>query len=239
MSSEQPPAPAARTIPDPGFAGDDGRADPGLRAALALDPADPAYLPRLLAALHAARVLAPVVAVLGVAGSTAAGLRMDKSTDIAVPVLVGADDERGLPVFTDLAALAAWDRGARPVPVEGPRAAQVALAEGAAALVVDVAGPVTATLPLPELRALAEGRGRLPAWDDPAVAAAVAGALDSEPAARSARLDACAGRDARLSVVVAAGADPASVAGRLAAAVAALPVVRAGVRGLEVTVRTG
>jgi hypothetical protein len=237
VSSEQPPGPA-RTIPDPGFAGDDGRADPGLSAALALDPDDPAYLPRLLAALHAARVLAPVVALLGESGSTAAGLRVDKSADIAVPVLVGADDDRGLPVFSDLAALAAWDRGARPVPVEGPRAAQVALAEGASALVVDLAGPVPATLPLPELRALAEGRGRRPAWEDPAVAAAVAGLLDAEPAARSASLDPCAGRDARLTVVVAADADPSSVAGRLAPVVADLPVVRAGIRGLEVTVTT-
>jgi hypothetical protein len=228
-----------RTIPDPGFAGDDGRADPGLRAALALDPDDPAYLPRLLAALHTARVLAPVVALLGESERTADGLLRDKTADIAVPVLVGADDERGLPVFTDLAALAAWDRGARPVPVEGPRAAQVALAEGASALVVDVAGPVTATLPLPELRALAEGRGRRPAWEDPAVVAAVGGLLDAEPAARSAHLDPCAGRDARLTVVVASDADPAPVAGRLAAAVADLPVVRAGVRGLEVAVSTG
>jgi len=228
-----------RTIPDPGFAGDDGRADPGLRAALALDPGDPAYLPRLLAALHTARVLAPMVALLGESEHTADGLLRDKTADIAVPVLVGPDDERGLPVFTDLAALAAWDREARPVPVEGPRAAQVALEELASALVVDVAGPVTATLPLPELRALAEGRGRQPAWEDPAVAAAVGGLLDGEPAARNAHLDPCAGRDARLTVVVGLDADPAAVASRLAAAVAGLPAVRAGVRGLEVAVTTG
>jgi hypothetical protein len=238
VSSHPPPGPA-RTIPDPGFAGDDGRADRGLSAALALGPGDPAYLPRLLAALHTARVLAPVVALLGESETTAEGLRRDKSADIAVPVLVGADGERGLPVFTDLAALAAWDPTARPVPVEGPRAAQVALAEDAVALVVDVAGPVTASLPVPELRALAEGRGRRPAWEDPAVATAVADVLEAEPAAGAAHLEPWPGRDARLTVTLAPDVDPAAVAAALAAAVAELPAVRAGVRGLEVAVRTG
>ncbi len=228
-----------REIPDPGFAGDHGRPDAALAAALARDPQEPGYLPGLLAALHGARVLAPVVALLGERATTADGLVVDKTSDIAVPVLVDADDARGMPVFTGLAALAAWDAQARPVPVAGPRAAQVALAEGAVALVVDVAGPVAASLPLPELRALAEGRGRRPAWEDPAVATAVGELLDAEPEARAAHLDPWPGRDARLTVVLAPGADPAVVAARVAAAVADLPVVRAGVRGLEVAVTTG
>ena len=225
-----------REIPDPGFAGDDGRADPALSAALARDPGDPAYLAELLAALHQARVLAPVVALLGESEGTAGGLVRDKAADIAVPVLVEADGGRGLPVFTDLAALAAWDPTARPVPVGGSRAAQVALAEGADALVVDVAGPASATLPAPELRALAEGRGRRPAWDDPAVAAEVGAVLDREPSARSAHLRPSRGSDARLTVVLAPDADAPAVARRLADSVAGLPAVRAGVRGLEVLV---
>ena len=225
-----------RTIPDPGFAGDDGRADAALAAALAAAGADPARLPEVLAALHAARVLAPVVTLLGQTEPTPDGLVRDKTADIAVPVLVDPEGRRALPVFTDLAALARWDPAARPVPVAGPRAAQVALAENAEALVVDVAGPASVTLPWPELRALAEGRGRVPAWDDPQVAAEVAGVLDSEPAARSAHITPAAGQDARLTVVVDAGADPAAVAARLGAAVAGLPAVRAGVRGLEVVV---
>ncbi len=196
-----------RSIPDPGFAGDDGSADPGLVAAVAAHAADPARLPEVLAALHRARVLAPVVALLGETGTTAGGLVHDKTADIAVPVLVDPDGARALPVFTDLAALARWDPMARPVPVAGPRAAQVALAEGRAAR---------------------------PVWDDPEVAAAVAAVLEGEPAAWSAHLAPCAGRDARLTVVVDPDADRAALAARLGAAVASLPVVRGGVRGLEV-----
>ncbi len=231
-----------RTIPQPGFAGDDGRADPALTAALARDHDDPAFLPELLAALHGARVLAPVVALLGETEGTADGLVQDKTSDIAVPVLLDDVGDRALPVFTDAAALAAWDPQARPVPVDGPRAARVALAEGATALVLDVAGPATASLPGLELQALAEGRGRRPAWDDPVMAAAVRDLLDAEPAARSAHLEACAGSDARLTVVLAPDVDAAQardVAARLASAVHDLAVVRAGVRGLEVVVTAG
>jgi hypothetical protein len=120
--------------------------------------------------------------------------------------------------------------------VAGPRAAQVALAEQADALVVDLAGPTPVTLLLPEVRALAEGRGSVPAWDDPQVSAAIAGLLAGEPAVRGADLAPCAGRDGRLTVLVDPATDHAALAVRVAAAVAALPVVRAGVRGLEVTV---
>jgi hypothetical protein len=226
-----PPSHQPRALP-----ADDGSADSGLSGAIARYAADPARLPEVLAALHRARVLAPVVARRAETRVTPAGLVRDTTAEVAVPLLVDADGDRALLVFTDLAALARWDPAARPVPVEGPRAAQVALAESAEALVLDVAGPSTVALELPEVRALAEGRARTPAWQDPQVAAAVAAVLEGEPAARSAALAPCAGRDARLTVVVAPGTDQAALAGRLAAAVAALPVVQAGVRGLAVTV---
>ena len=143
---------------------------------------------------------------------------------------------RALPVFSDLAALSRWDPAARPVPVAGPRAAKVALAERAEALVIDVAGPAAVTLPLAEVRAVAEGRGSIPAWDDPELAAAVAAVLADEPAVRSSTLAPCAGRDARLTVVADPDADHTALAGRVAAGGAAQRAVRRGVRGLEVTI---
>jgi hypothetical protein len=228
-----------KTIPDPGFAGDDGSADPAVVAAVAAAASDPAQLPELLAALHRARVLAPVVAMLGESETTAGGLVREKSADIAVPVLIDPDGARALPVFTDLAAMARWDPAARPVPVDGPRAAQVALQERAEAIVVDVAGPQPATLPLAELRALAEGRGSLPAWRDAQLMAEIARLLEQEPDASAASLDPAAGHDARLTVRIDPAADAATVAARLADGVAGLPSVQRGVRGLEVRVTRG
>ena len=232
VSSDQ----SGTSIPDPANASDDGSRDPALAAAVAAVAADPAQLPLVLAALHQARLLAPVVAVLGEQETTAAGLVRDKTSDIAMPLLLDDAGRRALPVFSDLAALARWDPAARPVPVAGQRAAQVALAERAEAMVLDVAGPTTVTLPLAEVRALAEGRGGVPAWDDPEVSAGIAAVLAGEPQVRSAQLAPCCGRDGRLTVSVDPTADRVALAGRVAAAVAALPVVRRGVRGLEVTV---
>ncbi|HYJ76139.1 MAG TPA: SseB family protein, partial [Kineosporiaceae bacterium] len=103
---------SGRTLTDQPFAGDDGSADPALAAVLA-DGDEQA----LAEALAAARVLVPVVAVLGEerapVGPT--GLVSDKSADMAVATLVGRDGRKALPVFSSLTALAAWDARARPV----------------------------------------------------------------------------------------------------------------------------
>ena len=132
-----------RVVPDPGFAGDDGAADPRLRAALEAYAADPTRQLEVFVALQATRLLVPVVAVLGESEADEAGLAHDKSSDMATALLTGRDGRQALLAFTGLDALAAWRPDARPVPVTAALAARSALQEGAAALVVDVAGPTT------------------------------------------------------------------------------------------------
>lgn len=189
-----------KRIPDPGFAGDEGAADPALTAALEAHARDEGRLPDVLSALHRARVLAPVVALLGEADVTPEGLRRDKSADIAVPLLTGEDGRTALPVFTSLRTLGRWDPAARPVPVEGPRAAHVALGERAEVLVLDVAGPLPCVLEGPEVRALAEGRGQVPAYDDAALSSSTTDVLRSESWVVAAWLLPQRGVDARLTV---------------------------------------
>jgi hypothetical protein len=222
-------------IPDSGFAGDAGDADPVLAEAQRAYAADPARLPDVLAALHHARVLAPVVAVIGETATTAAGPTVDKTSDIALPLLVDPDGARAVPVFSCLETLARWDQSARPVPVEGPRAAAVAVAERAEALVLDVAGPMPVTLAGAEVQALAEGRAAIPAYDDEVLARQVAAVLASEPAVTAAWLGPGAGVDAVVTVSVDRAADPGEVARRLAERLHAL--ARRGVRGLDLALR--
>jgi hypothetical protein len=114
---------------------DTGQVDPDLAAALAAGD-----VPAIRAALLAARVLVPIVA-LG-----------DESTaaEMAVPRLVGADGRHALPVFSSYDTLRAWRSEGRPVPMSGRQAVAAALTEGYAALVLDVAGPRTHTV---EIRA--------------------------------------------------------------------------------------
>ncbi|MCY7373033.1 MAG: SseB family protein, partial [Spirochaetaceae bacterium] len=106
-------------MPSPRVPNDDGSVDPGLAAALRAHDAEPARLPQVLAALHRARVLAPIVALLQETGTSPAGLRVEKTSDIALPLLLDADGRKAVLVFSSLDTLHRWDRSARPVPVTG------------------------------------------------------------------------------------------------------------------------
>ena len=144
-------------VPDPGFAGDDGAADAALAAALTAHDAGTGDRAAVLGALGAARLVVPVVAVLGEVEQDERGLTHDKSSDMATVLLTRPDGRRGLLAFTSTASLAGWDAEARPVPATAATAAQAAIQEGADALVVDVAGPVRFALEGEDLRAVAAG----------------------------------------------------------------------------------
>ena len=146
-----------RVIPDPGFAGDDGAAPAGLASALAAWSAGRASYAEALAVLAQARLLVPVVAVLGEVEYDEAGLAHDKTSDMATVLLQGADGRLALLAFTGTEALRAWNPDGRPVPVATVLAAQSALQDGAAALVVDVAGPVRFVVQGDDLERLAGG----------------------------------------------------------------------------------
>lgn len=149
--------PAGRRIPDPGFAGDDGAADPGLVAALAEYAAAPERSLEVFLALQDARLLVPVVAVLGEVEYDDAGLAHDKTSDMATALLTGQDGRQALLGFTALETLEAWRADARPVPVAATLAARSALQEGASALVIDVAGPTSYVVEGHLLEGLARG----------------------------------------------------------------------------------
>ena len=240
------PADAVRPgtpLPDPGFAGDDGAPDAALARTLAAFARDPTSAGDVLHALAAARVLVPVVAVATGQEPGQGGLRRESATDMAVVTLQGEDGRLALPVFTGLAALAAWDPAARPVPVAAPRAALAAAAEGAAVLVLDVAGPVRFVVGPPALRRLAEGDPLVPLADHAGVRVALGALLAAEPAVRHAWLVPVAGADARLALRVAGSLDAAGVAAlarRVGERLRDDPTVRAAVvLGLEVALVEG
>ena len=159
-----------RSIPDPGFPGDDGSADPALAVALAAyDRAEGVEevgrRHEVLALLQDARVLVPVVAMLGEVEYDEQGLAHDKTSDMASVLMTGRDGRTALLAFTGTAGLTAWDPDARPVPVSALQAAQAAIQDGASALLVDVAGPVLFVVEGDDLDALARG-DRLVRLDD-------------------------------------------------------------------------
>jgi len=147
-----------RVIPDPGFADDDGSADPAVTAVLAAYDADPATgHAAVLEVLQDSRVLVPVLAVLGEVEYDEQGLAHDKTSDMATVLITGRDGRTALLSFTSTSALETWNPDARPVAVELRKAALSAIQDGADALLVDVAGPVLFVIEGEDLRALAEG----------------------------------------------------------------------------------
>jgi hypothetical protein len=177
-----------RSIPDPGFADDDGGVDPVVATALAdYDRAGEAEEPvahlEALAVLQDSRVLVPVVAILdeveyddppgGFSGGQpgpGSGLPREKSSDMAAVLMTGRDGRKALLAFTGTSALDRWAQSyaggrARPVPVPIRQAAQAALQDQADALLVDVAGPVLFVVEGEDLGALAAGH-RLLGLDD-------------------------------------------------------------------------
>ena len=146
-----------RLIPDPGFAGDTGAADVALAAALAAYTRGTATHGEALLVLQDCRLLVPVVAMLGEVEYDDRGLAHDKTSDMAAVLMQGADGRLALLAFTSTEALACWNPDARPVPVVPRLAAQSAVQEEAAALVIDIAGPTTYVIEGEDLTALASG----------------------------------------------------------------------------------
>ncbi|WP_059008512.1 SseB family protein [Streptomyces specialis] len=225
---------ALKDIPRSPFADDDGTADPALARALADWSRDPAAEPRLLTALTGARLLVPVVAVLGETETGPDGLRREKSSDMAVLTLALPDGRRALPAFTATEHLARWRPDARPVAVTTEQALRAAVQENAGALVLDVAGPVTYELSGAALRAVAAGAD--PAGH-PAVVRAVRDLLAAEPAVTTAHLVPGGEADGALALYLEPAADAAATVGRLARALAADETLRTHlVRGLHLAV---
>ena len=148
--------------------GPTGGASAPLRAALQELAAAPG--PRTRAALHVAladaTVYVPVTATATATGEQA-GLTVDKETEMALVTLVGTDGRTGLPVFSDLDAMAAWRADVRPVAVTLRDACASALAEGHAVVVLDVAG---AHVVLGPAEVSAHAEGYLPVAGDDRVA---------------------------------------------------------------------
>ena len=158
------------------FRDDDGTADPRVTEALAAYHVGEGSEQDALAALAAARLLVPVVAVLA-DGSAAEG---DKNSEMVLPTLIGQDGRPAVLAFTGLDALARWRPNARPVPAESDRVWRAAVADGCA-VVIDVAGPVPLAVEGTRLAALAAGQPVPAAYEDGDVRAEVEAAIAAEP----------------------------------------------------------
>ena len=140
------------------FPDDTGEQSAEVAAALASYAAGTGSHAAVLAVLGTSRLLVPVVALLGEVEYHERGLAHDKSSAMAAVLLTGADGRMALLAFTGTETLTGWNPEARPVAVPAPVAARAAVQEQAAALVVDVAGPVPFVVESENLLSLARLR---------------------------------------------------------------------------------
>lgn len=145
------------SLAEPAFPDDDGMVDPALAEAFGDET-------RVLSVLGGVRVFVPVVALLG---ESPAGT--DKEADMAAVLMTGVDGRTALLTFSSVAAMAAWNADARPVPVWGREAARAALDEEASALLLDLASPTFTVVETPDVEHLAAGHRLVstdagPAW---------------------------------------------------------------------------
>ena len=159
--SEPPAEPAGharrRDLLDTGFGDDDGSATPEVARALAEHDRDPATYREALAVLQDARLLVPVVAMLGEVETGPDGLASDKTSDMATVLMTSRSGRTALLAFTSTETMLRWRPDSRPVPVSVRQAAQAALQDGAESLLVDVAGPAMLVVRAADVRALADG----------------------------------------------------------------------------------
>jgi SseB protein N-terminal domain len=217
---------AGVTVPDPAFADDDGSADPVLAAVLAARADGSASDRDLVHALLGRRLMVPLVAVLDEADEPAEGLRREKDSHMASVSMIGADGRAALLAFTSVAAMAAWDPAARGIPATAETVGRAALDDGAAAVLVDVAGPSRATVAGRALEVLASGQAWPAPYDDPEVQDAVAQVLGRFAGLSAYEvLQGDGGADLTVLVEADDDTDVATLAGVVAEALAEDPVV--------------
>lgn len=187
-------------------------------------------------AMQGGRVLVPVLAHPHPGRPPVAAGHSTASPDAcaSAPLTVETGDGRtAMPVFSSLAALAAWHPQARPVPVLGQQAARAAvLADG---LMLLDPGDEPVLIPRPAVRALAAGYEWLPAWGDPALHGITGAALQGLDGLVPVRIE--PGTTTEIRVVVEVQPGPAHIVqeilARAAHALSQDPLLRERVDTLE------
>jgi hypothetical protein len=200
-------------------ADDDGSAPEKLIEAVARFRARELGEVEVVEALRDARLLIPLVAVLGADGLSEHG--HDKTQELSIVTVAGPDGRSVLPVFSSVAAMSAWNPAARPVPASAQRVALAAASEQTDLVVLDATSVSEFVVRRPALEAVARSLPWVPSYLDPEVLAAFMTAAEPEPTVLAVQL-APGDPDARLAgpelvvhLTLAAGLDKPTLDGIL------------------------
>lgn len=173
---------AGRRFEPNASADDDGSAPPGLMAEIDRFRRGEADASGVVRVFRESRLLIPLIAELGEIGVNSLGRTVDKSQELSIVTVEGPDGRTVLPVFSSVAAMAAWNPIARPVPATGPRVAVAAVSEGTELVVLDPTSVTEFAIRRPALWAMAQERDWSPGYLDPEVVRAFGDTVVDEPA---------------------------------------------------------
>lgn len=160
---------AGRSFSETPFADDDGSAPAEFIAAISSFRRGEASSAQVVDAIRGCRLLIPLVASLGEAGTNEHGVTVDKSADLAIVTVAGPDGRNVLPVFSSVAAMQAWNPSARPVPADAVRVALAAADESTELVVVDPTSETEFVIRRPALWAVAQSLPWLAPFDSTAI----------------------------------------------------------------------
>ena len=169
-----------RRFEDNPHSGDDGSADPALLSALLRFRDGTGSEREVVDALRSARVLIPLIAERGEEGVAPNGLAVDKTQELSIVTVAAPDGRRVQPVFSSVAAMAQWDAGARPIPVEAVRAALAASSEETDLIVLDPTADTEFVVRRPAVWAIAQQIAWEPSYLSPEVYAALQESVATE-----------------------------------------------------------
>lgn len=187
---------AGRTFEANTSADDDGTAPEHLIEAIRRFRARELGEADVVDALRSSRLLIPLVAHLGEDGLNEHC--HDKTQELSIVTVVGPDGRTVLPAFTSVAAMSAWNPGARPIPVQALRVALAAASEQTDLVVVDATSATEFVIRRPALWAMAQEQPWIPCYLDEAVLDAFADSATGESSVRSVAL-AAGDADSRLA----------------------------------------
>ncbi|PZE56948.1 SseB family protein [Curtobacterium sp. MCPF17_047] len=230
---------------DTTFTEDDGLADPAVVAAITAVASGGPH-GAVVDALRTARLLIPLVAEAGDVGETPDGRIVDKTQELSIVTVAGPDGRAVMPAFTSVEAMRAWDADARPIPVESRRVAMAAASEDTQLVVLDPTAATEFVLRRPAVWALGQDLPWTPCSEDPEVAQAFAGTIETEPAVVRVELSPgdplsrFAGPELTVGLRLIAGLDREQIAdlvGRLQQRWATDPVIAERVDSMRVALR--
>ncbi|MFM6962751.1 MAG: SseB family protein [Micrococcales bacterium] len=146
---------AGREFDENPWSNDDGSADPKFIETLAAFRTGAATNEQVVDVIRKMRLLIPLLADLGEGGEGAHGQTVDKSADLSIVTVATPDDQNGLPVFSSVAAMQAWNPTARPVPADARRVALAAASEGNTRIIVDAQSETEFAIRRPAIEAIA------------------------------------------------------------------------------------